>query len=261
MTARFSVCVLLYGEHPELARRCLGSLAKDPGYREHVKEFRIGLNHVSRETYDYAIEWGRSPALAGSRVIYYLPEGNLPLKYPLMRVMLHDRLATLARSVMWFDDDSYLAGDAGWWNNVSELAANHPAIGQIWYMPLTGGQRAFFRSQPWYDGSLRELPRMRFLQGAWWVIEAAVLLKYNWPIPELRHNGGDSMFGELCRHRNIPLLHYDAGVLINADEFGRHSKSARRGLSERNIGYDYGGLPLPTEHHDFLVRRWVQPCE
>src|SRR5688572_16582320 len=103
MAPRFTVAVLLYGDHPELARRCLNSIHPT----EWVGEVRIGLNRVSLRTRKFALAWAeRWPT---SRVTFYEAVWARPdvpaFKYPVMRHMLRRLLSPL---VCWFDDDSYL---------------------------------------------------------------------------------------------------------------------------------------------------------
>jgi hypothetical protein len=260
---KFSVCVLLYGDHYNLALRCLESLVVDEGYQEHVQDFRIGLNNVCRETYDHALSWGDHVSGHGVPVIYYMPDlppGQPYYKYPVMRDMFLTR-GPLAENVMWFDDDSYLTGMKGWWKDTAFEATLHMAMGQIWQVRVQGNQKEFFKTQPWYRHELGTADDIRFLQGSWWTIRTHLLDALDWPIAELKHCGGDSMLGEAFRHQGVNLHHYDKGVRLNADAKGRHSKSARRGYSEPHIGYDYDGKPYPTDHYLFPIRKWVARCD
>jgi hypothetical protein len=131
-------------------------------------------------------------------------------------------------------------------------------------MPIQGKQWEWIKSQPWYNPSVGMPKKIRhrgkdtyafeFCQGAWWVAKTHILLKHDWPLAEIRHNGGDSMLGELCRHQGLRMGRFYGSVHINADKQGRHSKAKRRGHSENRVGWNYAGQPLDaTTHHQFEV--------
>lgn len=273
---KVSICVLCYGDYSDLAYRCLNSikaaLTADGGA---VHDIRIGLNAVSVDTARIVDDFAKIYARMGKEVRLYVPrpvERNV-CKYPLMRRMLWDETAQLASYVMWFDDDSYLAvapdDAAAWWNGVVTAASSCDMLGQLWYMPVRGNQWEWIKTLSWYNPSLAEPlsykpdgsgPRvMRFCQGAWWVARTDMLRQLNWPIQELRHNGGDSLLGEACRHVGFKLREFYEGVRINADRLGQHSKQKRRGHSESNIGVHYDGQPLPIDHQDFELDVIVFP--
>jgi hypothetical protein len=260
----FSILVLCFGDHFDLAQRVLGSIeTRLPEGRVYVQDIRIALNEACKATRDFAADWSfRVRREHEVSVTRYVSLVNV-MKYPLMRRMLYDKKAAPARYVMWFDDDSYLCGDAGWWPKVLSAAEKTDMLGQIWQQPMVGCQWDWVRTQPWYNPAVGK-PRtfhnqrcFRFCQGAWWVASFAMLRAYDWPIPALRHCGGDSMLGELMRHQNLQLASFDEGVRINADAAGNHSKAIRRGFTERNIGADFRGDPLSEHHHNFELARIV----
>ena len=61
------------------------------------------------------------------------------------------------------------------------------------------------------------------------------------------------MLGEVCRHQKLDRCYFDYGVKINADEFGEHSGSERRGYKESEIAVHFQGQPLSTEHQKFKL--------
>ena len=65
------------------------------------------------------------------------------------------------------------------------------------------------------------------------------------------------MLGEVCRHQRLNRRYFDYGVRINADEFGEHSGSERRGFKESEIAVTYAGESLSTEHQKFDLT-WVR---
>lgn len=253
-----SVCALLYGNYPDLAQRCLNSIYAT-GPSSVVADFRIAMHDVCFETRSFVTEWALRIRREWQKPVYLIVPTDNVFKYPTMRLLLwgngrpgHTPISPL---VMWFDDDSYLSTtNPSFWDNVLTPFIRDTGcamIGQIWYWPLQGQQRRWLKTQPWYRKDLGQAERIRFCQGAWWVARTDVLHAANWPIPELRHCGGDSLLGEVLRQGHWTLAPFDTGVRINADKDGKHSWSRRRGHNERPIGAEYDGEPLPTDHHDF----------
>lgn len=249
----YTVCVLCYGDHPTLARRCLASILKSdmPPGRVNVV---IGLNEVSTTS---------------SQVVSYLAQrSDAPItvvssdynvcKYPMMRRML--RLDCVSDIVVWFDDDSFISKPDFWSKLDIEITKTEQQfgdrfmLGQVWHLPVQGNQQQWFSTQSWFSQEVGPCKNIRFCQGAWWAMPKSTLHAIDWPIPELKHCGGDSLLGEVCRHKNIQLKHYDYGVRINANWDGEHSKALRRGYSEKVLGSDFSGTPYPVDHHNFALR-------
>jgi hypothetical protein len=251
-----SVCALLYGPHYDLHKRCLKSiLDSDP--HESVKDFRVALHDVEAGSGTFVYTWAELMGRKWKKPVYvYRPSQNL--KYPTMRWILRHKGEEPGDYIMWFDDDSYLTGQKDFWPKVSKQMLKHDMIGQHWFWPPQGNQLGWIKDQPWYNPDAGDLPVFRakssfeFCQGAWWVARRQMLLDLNWPVPELRHCGGDSMLGEAIRHQGYSMGgSYQYGVRINANDNGAHSKAKRRGYRERAIGYEYDGTPLSTGHQDF----------
>lgn len=233
MEPEFSVCALLYGgdEFWPLHQRCLESLRRLPKER---CELRIALNAVTcqktRELIDeITADWG-----VGSRI---LTGENLP-KYRRMRELLD--LAPLCRSVMWFDDDSYIKPEIenldDWLDRIGLALANSgQALGSLYRIAWRPGQQDWVKQQPWYMGRPL-LDPITFITGGWWAIRTDVLLATGWPWPELSHNGGDVMLSVCLEQKGYTKVHFNKGVGINADSTGRESNAPRRGLSEPPIG-------------------------
>lgn len=254
-----SICILLYGDYPELANRVLGTVLNGScGPCPWAQDVRIGLHDISDRTrweLTYHIEEARKSWKCP--IITYEPIGNV-YKYPTMRKMFYDETYPIAENIMWFDDDSYVTSPT-FWRDVEEAYTDDVAmLGQRWYMPLRGMQWEWIKSQAWYNPDIKEPPnKMTFCQGAWWLARTKMFQVLNWPAPELKHCGGDSLLGEAMRHQGFVMKSYDAGVRINADENGEHSKSQRRGYSSLPLGYDYTGIRYDTSHHVFGVTKCV----
>jgi hypothetical protein len=233
----FTVCVLLYGDHTQLAKRCLNSIttASSAGY---VRELRIGMNAVTDQT----DAWVRSQI---TRIQQYYPVVTFStdentFKYPMMRNMFRD--LPLDTDVMWFDDDSYVEAEDFWPKCAEAFAADVDMMGQLWRLPFQGKQRDWIKNQSWFNADVWNPDgTMLFCQGAWWVARAALLK-------------------EILRHKGKNIKRYDYGVRINADENGRHSKAPRRGYTEKVFAYRYDGSPLDTSHQDFFYVQGRYPC-
>jgi len=254
----FTIAALFYGDHPDLARRCLGSiLANVPPFV--VATIRLGLNAISPAT-RVVLDELQAQYQANWTFIEYeaAAAGPVPTtKYPTMRRILYDPVQPIQTPyLVWFDDDSYIETTghqvASLWHE--ELRAGTvDLLGSKYTMALRGGQVPWIRAQPWYGGrEVYPFMKVSFRTGGWWIARVAALHRFDYPWSGLNHNGGDVMLGELCRQQGLrmatisPLL--KSIMRINADPFGRESAATRRGYSERPIGLDY--QPEPGDADD-----------
>jgi len=260
-----TVGILLYGDYPQLARRCLGSiLSVLPAGKSVVQEIKIGCNQLSTVVKEEVDRFADSVASrTGLRTTLYIPSRNVG-KYPLMRRMLYDHDDPPGRWFMWFDDDSYLAGyNDAFWTTMLTAGEHADIVGQYrWFMPAQGRQLEWLQQQPWYDPAVGLPPKrgsrpcFKFCQGSFWMARSSVLQKYNWPWPELHHNGGDSLLGELCRQQKLRVVNEVSCVRLNADVFGAHSSAKRRGLSVSALGAKWEpGLTPDLTHQDFELTK------
>lgn len=224
----FSVNILVYGDHSDLAERCLSSISRVADWSL-IADVRIGLNDVVQKTLSLVRAFGmqcRSP------VYLCVPPRNVG-KYPLMRRMFNDsRLPSLADRVMWFDDDSYIRDTVttSWWRGVHQLATDNTVVGSLYDIRQRGLQWQEIPKQPWYTGKpVGPRHRYRFATGGWWVIDTAIVRRWDYPFPELHNNGGDSILGELCRQQSYKLLHFNTEIAINANATSVESAAKRRG--------------------------------
>lgn len=234
-TPEFTVAVLLYGDHPDLAERCLGPLW--PLQRSGLIDLRIGMNECSFATAAY-VDRNR----AAANVVREIENIH---KYPMMR-KLRDA-APLKSFWMWFDDDSYIShpNPVEWLAGIKRRLQGADVVGQLWKMALSGNQHEWIRRRDWYVGKeVRARQTISFPQGGWWATASANLLNNDWPDPDIERKGGDVMFGEMCRQQGLRIS--DVGmkyedVRINADKEGRHSRSKTRGPMPlpKPVGYDY----------------------
>src|SRR5678815_2573879 len=95
-----TICVLCYGPHEELARRCLQAIERhtDPS----LFRLRIGLNEACRGTRTLVNELRvRNPA-----TVVHESDINL-FKVPMMHRLLN-LPPVETKWLIWFDDDSYV---------------------------------------------------------------------------------------------------------------------------------------------------------
>ena len=257
-----TICALFYGDHAALAARCLGGLDDNlAAGRPFIGDIRLGLNEVSRGVTDYILGWAEEAAIRHSLpILVYRPDCNA-FKYPLMRRMIHGEVHghPLGDLVMWQDDDAHL--EQGFdWKHMLDFMARQDMIGHIYYWYVQGAQAEWVKRQPWHDPRVdgtetrNGRPVFLFAQGSWWVIRSEILQRYDWPIRELKHNGGDALLGELFRQQGLRLANYSHRVRVNADEEGRDSKAKRRGFSELPLGVNLAAsFNKDLSYHNFAV--------
>lgn len=228
----FTVCVLLYGDHPDLAELCLRSIVQRADWNL-VKDIRVACNAVSSHTRTLVDEILRAvPSAVGLHI--YVSEENR-YKYPMMRRMFYDgEHPIVTQFVMWFDDDSYIDPEQSplWWHSVYAAASRGAVTGAVYGIRPIGEQLQWLPKQPWYRG--KHWPpgfRFRFVTGGWWVAKTRFLQEHDYPFPTLVHNGGDVMLGELVRQTDSTIISFTAGIHINADGNGKNSSAKRRGES------------------------------
>ena len=137
----FTICVLFFGDYPDLAKRCLDSLRRLPqGVR-----IRIGENQAGEATRKLVDEF-----VANRPVEMLQRHATNQCKYPVMRELFYSKpLET--EYVCWMDDDSSItAGDTDKW-----LSAIHGAmqsadmLGSLYRMRFRGNQYRWVERQPW----------------------------------------------------------------------------------------------------------------
>lgn len=230
----FSVNVLLFGDFPHLARRVLGSLVATLD-KAVVAEVRLCLNAVCPAT---EAEAERAAHWLGVPCYLYRPD-RVAYKYPLMRKLLYDPAHPRAGdTVMWFDDDSYVSGGSGFWRMAHDLfqkvRATQPVAGAPYVRNYqwTAAEKAAFHRQPWYTGQPLA-NRAPFATGGWWMACPAFLAKWDYPVRELHHNGGDTLLGEILHQQGLGVAGFRGGVAVNADDKGAESRAKRRGATTR----------------------------
>ena len=260
----FTVCLLFYGDYPDMAQRCLAPLA---GYMSEcvtgsvepqrwITSLRIGLNAVSDHVRRRIVQLLRPVEVYfPGRILLYDSPFNRG-KYPLMRKMFHDQQHPLVSdSLMWFDDDSRaVKPDSDWWKFVHRLlhTGSNGVLGHVWTRRWSDGQLIAIRNQPWYAGKHME-PRCRFVTGGWWAGRTELIRRWDYPFPALHHNGGDTLLSELCRQQGYAVGTFIDGLEINAGDKGVSGSAPRRGLSQPPLWQNYSGGPDRLDQHNFVL--------
>lgn len=252
----FTICVLLYGDYPELAKRCLNSLLPFPD--NPLCELRIGMNAVGKETREFVDTYCNFHNSCSVNTSLYADNENNG-KYPMMRRMLNQD-PVFSPYVIWFDDDSYVISPTNiYYKRLYDVMEMNYAsrqkrlmTGHLRYINLRGNQEEWIKDQPWYkDKQLQDIPAdlsstlkrivqiKHFSVGGWWCISTECLKQLDWPPTNITHRGGDYMLGEAMRQNDFAIINYEAGVKINAGGDGNAHTSPRRGLDPLPIGIDY----------------------
>lgn len=274
---KLSVCALFYGDYPALASRLLDSLIVSGPQPDALMDIRFGLNAVGRATRDLIFDFCGRRMLSAPCYVYE-PYVNVG-KYPLMRRMFYDVKRPLGPQVMWFDDDSYLCDcRAAWWNGLafSLQPARVAMVGAVHCISPRGRQFEGIRQQPWYTGSglktgFDNRERFQFATGAWWVGKTDFITCWNYPFPEVFHNGGDSILGELVRQQQRTIVHPGDALCCHCEACLKRPRPPDRGRVHINVGGRRGrrglgvalkeevypwqnyepGKPVDLSHHDF----------
>lgn len=235
---KFTCFVLCYGDHYDLAKRCLDSIlaTAQPGRLD----LRVAANACTDKTLAYLRD------LPLTRLYVYAENRK---KYPVMRDVFRDPACPVSTNyLMWFDDDSYVTNPA-WLERLSEsIAANHDFGGRHYgwahihdlkmYAKNGHDPRQWFRQSNSYRGknfrvrgTKTEAPNgtvIEFVPGSFWALHTQTMRDADIPEPRLVHNGGDITIGWQVAQAGFKTIGF------NKDrQFVYTSGSPRRGYSER----------------------------
>ncbi len=218
-----TICVLTYGDYPDLAERTIGSI------RDHCERSRyrliVGANAVAPKTLDYLRR------LESERSIDTLivSAENID-KSPMMRRMFE---GIDTEFIWWFDDDSYITDQHALARRI-EIARGADAETVLWgHQFFFGHERdfsygadvdGFVRGAPWYRG--KEPPsyhsggdgRWFFITGGCWIIRTATVRALNWPDIRLIKRNDDVFLCEAIRQQGWKSEDIGpSGVAINTE--------------------------------------------
>jgi hypothetical protein len=210
-----TICILCYGNYPDLARRLLESLIQHTRFQAY--RLRLGLNAISDAT--SAVVDRLLPHLPVETVIR--SETNL-YKLPMMRRLFYDSPLETDWTI-WFDDDSYV-WRSDWLAMLHCQSRLHPEVamwGQKLFVRGDDELRAFVSQSTWFTG-VELLPdedpkkcRLEFIAGGFWAVRTTCIHALHWPDPRLIHFGDDYLLGEALRQRGLAIGSASSGVAIN----------------------------------------------
>lgn len=234
---KFTLFVLCYGPHTDLAKRCLTSILGSVP-RERL-DLRLATNAAAPETLSYL-------ASLQPTKVYVNSENRM--KYPVMREMFWDPTCPIQSPyVIWFDDDSFVV-DGKWILRLAEtIVANHKEgcrlYGAKFFHDLTmfarngHDPRNWFRSARWWrgkdfclkgrDSGAPNGSSINFVAGGFWALATHIIREGNIPDERLHHNGGDITIGETVKQTG-----YRIKVFNEKKQFVHTSGAPRRGHHE-----------------------------
>ena len=238
---RLTICVLCYGNHVDLARKCLSSIMNTVPI-ERI-DLRIGTNEINPDTLSYLKTLPATKIYANSTNRY---------KYPVMREMFWDETAPITTNyVVWFDDDTWVV-KPDWVSDLCQTIINNHhynfrMFGNMMYHDLSmyskGGARPdlWFRAGDWFRGrnfrvrgGQQEATNgsvIDFAVGWCWAIATEAIRMANIPDVRLRHNGGDITIGEQVHQAGFGIKQWNKGKSLIACP--TREQGGRRGYSEK----------------------------
>jgi len=239
---RVTICVLTYGPHFELAKRCVQSILVNCNRK--LYRLFVGANAPAHDTEEFLND------LREKRLIdrLYVSVENVN-KCPMMRQMFADVTTEL---IWWFDDDSFITapdtldrwlavvdstpesvvhwGHQFFYGHESDFSYDCDVVGFVknapWYSGKTppswkkgGKDEVDFQGRGTGDG------RWFFITGGCWMIRTATIRFLDWPDPRLVKRNDDVFLSEAIRQQNFSVKDIGPlGVTINA--------APRRGVGE-----------------------------
>lgn len=234
---RMTVFALCYGAHPQLARKCLGSILRTIP-RDRI-DLRVALADACPQTKQYVHS-------VAPDAVYDAPDN--PGKYVLMRRMFHDPDRPVTTPYLaWFDDDTSVV-DGSMWNQLcNTIVSNHPhgsrMYGTVMQHDLAAYRshdaRTWFRQARWYQGkhfrvrgTQTETPAgtaVQFAVGWFWAMHSGLIQAADVPCERLRHNGGDITIGEMVHQAGAKIKQFNpAKSLVSCPS---REAGGRRGMS------------------------------
>ena len=217
LTKPVTICVLLYGDHPNLAERAIGSIIRHTS--SEAFRLRVGANAVSATTLKVIDYWARRKPFELSVSSHTNLYKAAMMRRPFFDAALNDEWT------IWFDDDSYVFRQdwLAMLENESRLKPDVGMWGSKQFIRVGDDHCDFIREASWYRGiepALDDQPkhwRLSFIAGGFWAIRSALLQLLNWPDPRLIHFGDDYMLGEALRQNGVSIGNAFSGVEINRE--------------------------------------------
>jgi ADP-heptose:LPS heptosyltransferase/GT2 family glycosyltransferase len=234
---KITMFVLLYGNFPDMHRRCLTAI-QNTTTRDSV-ELRVYCNNVCLDTQELCKKLFNDGVVS---VIYSSDKNKF--KYPCMREMFHDeKFPIKTKWVLWFDDDTMCDTDPLWFdklcsviNSTSIADSNFGMLGPIYHYALQDRHANWIKQGKWYKGrQFRDKSgkesvnanKIFFVTGSFWALKTEALKKADVPDERLSHNGGDICIGEQVWQNGYNLKSWNGDKKIVC-----WSSTARRGANQ-----------------------------
>jgi hypothetical protein len=232
---KVTVCVLLFGDHHALHRRCLTSIVETvPPSR---MDLRVATNQICLDTRNY---------LNTLPIQHISDDTKTRRKYPAMRQLFHDKKHPIeTKWVLWFDDDSHARRD-DWLiqlgNTIKELqpADNVAMLGvkmlHVLKHPKNKDPRRWFQNADWFQNQHfltkqgRAAPNgntIHFVVGGFWALRTDAIYACDIPDTRLNHNGGD-----ICIGCQLQQAGYNMWLFNKDKKYVYTSHAPRRGYQE-----------------------------
>lgn len=237
---RYTVFVLCYGNYPQLATKCIGSILKSVD-RSRI-DLRVTLNAASEET--------KQAVLAFQPDVVYENKENTG-KYKLMRAMFRDPDHPVTTEyVVWFDDDTWVV-DLKWLDKLDKVISDNQGAGyrafgcslfhDLKESPTTDAKAVnWFKNASWWRrrdlrlrGSKDYAPNgscIDFPVGWFWAARYDALMAADIPDSRLNHNGGDITIGAQFHQAGFKIYDFNPKKALIACP--TRQNGGRRGYSE-----------------------------
>jgi ADP-heptose:LPS heptosyltransferase len=244
-----TICLLMYGDYPDMHKSCLGSILASTAPNR--REIRVVTNQLCLDTRAWL------DMLKGEDKLHTLIHNDdNRKKYPAMRQLFHDPENPITTNwIIWFDDDSIANRDPQWYRNlmikiVNEYPRRGRMVGDLRFFTLHPAQIEWAKTRSWWHGrSLQTKKKMEapngnnifFAAGGFWALETAAMREAQIPDPDIGHNGGDYIVGLQLWQQG-----YRTAAWNTKKSHVYTSSVGRRGLSEVHTGMNGwrpGGVP------------------
>lgn len=244
-----TICVLMYGDYPDMHRACLGSIFQTTA--PELRELRIVTNQLALPTRNWL-----DGLKAEGQLHTLIHNDDNRKKYPAMRQLFWDPDNPITTKwIVWFDDDTIANRDTDWHKHLAQkIIAEYPKkarmVGDLRFFTLTASQREWAKTRPWWrDRHLQTKQKTAapngqhifFAAGGFWALEAAAMREAMIPDEQIGHNGGDYILGLQLWQQGYRTAAWNTGK-----KHVHTSSVGRRGLNEIHTGMPQwrpGGVP------------------
>ena len=221
---KYTVFVLCYGDHFEVAKRCLDSIMQYiPA--QHM-DLRVGCNAACNSTLQYL------KTLPITKTYIHTENAK---KYPVMREMFWDpRCPVNTRYMLWFDDDAYIKDPTMLQRLTNTIIDGHNNGERMYGAKMfhdissynKNGHRPqdWFNKAEWYNGrhmrlrnNQTEAPNgsvIDFAVGWFWALNTEAMRQANIPDTRLNHNGGDITIGAQVHQAGFSIRQFNKGKVL-----------------------------------------------